>query len=99
MLWATALPEAAAMTGSELIAGSIALERFRKEESNSDVANFMVEITERSDAFEVVFVPKMPPYDTKRPNITIGGGNIYGREVHYVVAKGTFEILRTSFGR
>jgi hypothetical protein len=45
------------LAGPELKAFAVALERFRMEEVKSDLANFMVIVTDNPSAFEIVFVP------------------------------------------
>ena len=105
MLGAMMLPvvsqEVVVIKGPELVACSVALEKFRREESKSSVENYSIEVTESPTAFEVVFIPNQPPQDPKsgRREITLGGKTIYGREVHYVVSKDTYKVIRTSFAR
>jgi hypothetical protein len=79
----TAMMKKEKIGGPELKAAAIVLERFRTQESRSDLANFAMSIQEYPDAFEVVLVP-VPITDHPYPR---GGATEFGREVHYTVSK------------
>ena len=91
----TAMIKNVKLSGPELKAAAIALERFRTQESRSDLANFASWIEDHPDSFEVVLVP-LPASGHPYPR---GGTTEFGREVHYTVSKDKYEIIRTSFGR
>jgi hypothetical protein len=81
----------------EVLAELTAREQFKKDERDSVLANFHVIVREGTDALEVIFVPNLPPRKTRY--YQLGGGNIYGREVHYFVEKNTYRIIRRHFAR
>jgi hypothetical protein len=81
----------------EVLAELTARDQFKKDERDSDLANFHVIIREGTDAFEVIFVPNLPPGTPRYYHL--GGRNIYGRAVHYFVEKNTYRIIRRHFAR
>lgn len=89
------------ITGSALMACAVALEDFRNHESGSNIENFIVHIRDNVGAFEVIFVPNQTPQDPDSTtyNLTVGGKTSYGREVHYVISKDTYEVVRKHFAR
>jgi hypothetical protein len=93
--------EPIAMRGTQLMACSDALERFTKEETGSDIARYTINLRETPEAFEVVFVPDQvtPNNPGQSLKVTLGGKTAYGREVHYIISKEKYEILRTFFAR
>jgi len=81
----------ASMTGTQLVACSTALERFRRDYGGSDLANFQVVIRDDLLVYEIIFVPNQPPSSS---GIWVGGSTPYGREVHYHVSKTTGRYAR-----
>ena len=86
----------AAMPGRQLVALSSAVERFKEEYPNSDLANFQVVIRDDLVAYEIIFIPNQPPSPS---GVWVGGSTPYGREVHYHFSKTAEEIFKTTFGR
>jgi hypothetical protein len=90
------------MTGPELMAYCVALEKFKAQETKSEIRNFTIHLSEDSTTYEVVFVPNSPPPKDPKSGVVelhAGGETIYGREVHYIVSKDAYRVLRTFFGR
>jgi CO dehydrogenase/acetyl-CoA synthase delta subunit len=90
------------MTGLQLQACSVALARFKSDESHANIANYKIAVKEYPTEFEVVFIPNQPSVQdgsSKSRQITVGGETAYGREVHYFIAKATYQVLRRSFAR
>jgi hypothetical protein len=89
------------ITGPELVSSSIALQRFKEDEPTSDIANFVIDIRDASGIFEIIFVPNQPPKGATgtTDGVTMGGSTIYGREIHYIISKGNYEIIRKHFAR
>jgi hypothetical protein len=86
--------EVTRLTGPQLKACVVALDRFAKETPDAHLANYTVEVSTEREGFEVAFVPLHPLGRTAR-----GGETALGKEVHYVVSKQGFEIVRTFWGR
>lgn len=89
--------ETLAMTGAEALACSVALARFQSDEKGADLVNYRVLIRENSDHFDVAFVPNQGPEYPHR--IELGGGTVFGREVHYLVDKINYQITKVHFAR
>lgn len=92
----------ALLTGKQLVAASVALKQFNAEERSSDLPHFTVEIHESADAFEVIFVPDPDSSIDKNSGtrtVVRGGGNTYGRVVHYIVSKPSGEIVSKHYAR
>src|SRR5690242_11182676 len=88
--------ETVRMTGPELVACSVALAKFKAEETKSDIKNYTVYVSENETTYEVVFVPNSPPSKTESGilELHLGGGTVLGREVHYIVSKDSYTIVR-----
>jgi hypothetical protein len=79
-----------------------AQERFKVDEANSDLENYTVRVINLPTAFEVLFIPNLPPLkesSSGEVQVTLGGRTVYGREVHYMVERDTYKIIRRSFAR
>jgi hypothetical protein len=89
------------LSGPQLSAATIALQRFQQIETAPDISHFHIRVEETAEIFEVIFIPDpVEERDAKGARlIRRGGANIYGEEVHYVISRTTGEIIRTSFGR
>jgi hypothetical protein len=86
-------------------ATAVALRRFKKDQPRVDPKNFYVVVTERSDIFEVDFVPNQAPIregqhgDTAFVEVPSGSGNAFGRNIRYEVSKQGLRIVRTVLPR
>lgn len=88
------------MTGPELEACSVALDAFKREQTGADLANYRISVKERPNEFEIIFIPNQPPSVGSGPRrITVGGSTVYGPEVHYLIGKDGYGILKRSFAR
>lgn len=89
------------ITGPELQAGAVALAKFTSDEKRADISNYRVFFKESLSEFEIIFIPNQPEQDVSAAGhqLVVGGETHYGREIHYFVSKGTFELLRRSFAR
>ncbi|MGY8636826.1 hypothetical protein RAD15_30585 [Bradyrhizobium sp. 14AA] len=89
-------------TGPQLAAAATALTRFRAEETESNLARFIIEVRETAEFFEVMFGPEhVDVFDpaTGQKVIVRGGGNVHGRAVHYFVSKDSGEIVKRRLSR
>jgi hypothetical protein len=80
----------------------VAQERFQEDEASSDLKNYTVRVVNLPTAFEVIFIPNLPPLkelSSGEVQVTVGGRTVYGREVHYMVERDTYKITRRSFAR
>ena len=90
------------ITGSELRACSAALERFRIDQARAELTNYQIIVRYHPMEFEIIFIPNQPPSSSSPSGVievTVGGGTVYGLEVHYFVDKVTFQISRRHFAR
>jgi hypothetical protein len=90
--WSDAL-KTGALTGLQLKACAVALEQFSKRYPTAQLDHFTVIAKDETDGFEVIFLPECDNWQER------GGVTKYGDEVHYVVSRDKFEIVRTYFGR
>lgn len=89
---ADAIPSEARMTGAQLVACEIALQKFRARDL--DPENFSIIVRRHNSETEVVFVPNQPPDEP----LTLGGKTKYGPEIHYFVSSAG-EVTRVSYAR
>ncbi len=89
------------MTEPEFKAYTIALELFKEKEKGAYLKNFDVKVRDHSDAYEVIFIPKQVATENREGTVTLslGGKTAYGREVHYLISKIGYKVIRTSFAR
>jgi hypothetical protein len=52
------MAESVQLSGHQLSAVALARERFGRQEKGSDLENFRVEIIDRGEEYEVIFIPK-----------------------------------------
>ena|SRR2546427_5044356 len=85
----------AKMTGIQLQACATALKEFIGSKDGANLEHYTVEVSQRSDQCEVIFVPNHP----ESVATVRGGATKYGQEVHYIVSRDRYEIKGRSYGR
>jgi hypothetical protein len=83
------------MKALQVRACCVAMKDFLSTENNADLNHFAVQVSEDNDSYEVIFIPDQMP---NGPSVR-GGRTQYGREVHYIVSRGTWQITRKTFAR
>ncbi len=63
-----------------------------------DIQNYTVGIKETHDTFEVWLVPDLDTDNLLAGDI-VYGRNKFGKEVHYVISKDEYKIVRIEFAR
>jgi len=89
------------MTEAELEAYLPALDAFKLQQEAAELENFSVKVVDRGEHFEVAFVPKKISAEGHEGliQISVGGQNAFGKEVHYIVSKKNAKVTRFFFAR
>jgi hypothetical protein len=84
------------MTGHELEAISVAIADFKKRKYSvsADLSHYTVEIQRHANEIEVTFMADAGPNGPQ-----VGGGSVYGVDVHYSVAVDPVKTIRVHFYR
>ncbi len=84
------------MTGHELEAISVAIADFKKRKYSvsGDLSHYTVEIQRHASEIEVTFMSDAGPNGPE-----VGGGSVYGVDVHYSIATDPVKIIRVHFYR
>lgn len=85
------------LSGPQLKASAIALEAFTKDFKSWDIQNYSIGVRETLDVFEVWLSPNLDPGTDFSDHIAYGL-NKFGKEVHYTISKGRYEVIRVRFG-
>ena len=90
--WAS---EKTILSGQQLKACMVALAEYERFAQKAPTEHYTVWVTDLPEGIEVVFVPYGPNDKTTMK----GGGSEYGDEIHYLISRDTFEVVRVTFAR
>jgi hypothetical protein len=89
------------LTGSQLVAGSIALKRLGEDVKDANLERYSVTIEENAERFSVIFTPYQRPVDSTAGTLSIRRGvdSEFGPKVRYTISKQTQEVIGKQFYR
>ena len=90
--WAS---ENSVLSGAQLKACMAALAEYERFAHKAPTEHYTVWVTDLPEGIEVVFVP----YGPNDKITTRGGTSEYGDEIHYLISRDTFKVVRVTFAR
>ena len=83
----------AKLSGAQLKAYSVGLEAFLNTPDAHNLEHYIIHLAKEDDSYDVVFQPETTPEDG------LGGYTKYGREIHYIVSKKDYKVLRMHYAK
>ncbi|SRR6266436_8514107 len=73
----------------------VALASYQATSPKADLRHFQIIVGTDGKNFDIIFLPDPDPSDP----YPVGGSTKYGAEVHYIISRRTYKILRTHLAR
>ena len=73
----------------------VALVEYQRTSPKADLRHFSIIVDRERNNYDIVFLPDRGPGE----ELLVGGSTKYGAEVHYIISRRTFKILKMHLAR
>jgi len=92
---ASALGDSASLRALDAKAVCVALAECQRTSPKADLRHFSIIVDRDGNNYDIVFLPDRGPGE----ELLVGGSTKYGAEVHYIISRRTFKILKMHLAR